>query len=120
MSSGAGSARVLLTWFLAFLVAFLVACFHVGCLLEMKNHMGCLLRWEEKSRLADFWRKRNVCGATSAVQVPTRGFLTKREVVWRYLSAIFHHSAKKEGGWRELSSKGADSRIFGEKGSRVA
>ena len=105
VSSGAGNARVLLTWFLAFLLAFLLACFHVGCLLETKNHMGCLLRWEEKSRLADFWRKRNVCGATSAVQVPTRGFLAKREVVWRYLSAIFHHSAKKEGGWRNLSKE---------------
>ena len=103
MSSGAGSAHVLLTWFLTFLLVFLLACFHVGCLLEMKNHMGCLLRWEEKSRLADFWRKRYVFGATSAVQVPTRGFL-----------------AKKAGVWRDLSKKGADSRIFGEKGSRVA
>ena len=36
-------------------------------------------------------------------KVPTRGFL-----------------AKKAGVWRDLSTKGADSRIFGEKGSRVA
>ena len=43
-------------------------------------------------------RKRKSCGATSDTKVPTRGF-----------------SAKKEGVWRELSSKGADSRIFGEK-----
>ena len=36
-------------------------------------------------------------------KVPTRGF-----------------SAKKEGVWRELSSTGADSRIFGKKGNCVA
>ena len=36
-------------------------------------------------------------------KVPTRGF-----------------PAKKEGVWRELSRTGADSRIFGEKGSCVA
>ena len=102
VSSGGGSARVLLTWFLAFLVAFLLACFHVGCLLETKNHMGCLLRQRQKCRLADFWRKRQVCGATSARKVPTRGFSAKKETVWRDLPAIFH------------------SRIFGEKGNGVA
>ena len=36
-------------------------------------------------------------------KVPTRGFL-----------------AKKAGVWRDLSTKGADSRIFGEKGNGVA
>ena len=29
-------------------------------------------------------------------------------------------SAKKEGVWHELSKKGANSQIFGEKGNRVA
>ena len=48
-------------------------------------------------------RKRKSCGVTSEEKVPNRGF-----------------SAKKVGVWRDVSSKGADSRIFGEKGSRVA
>ena len=47
-------------------------------------------------------RKRKSCGATSEEKVPTRGFLAKKEGGWRDLPAIFH------------------SRIFGEKGSRVA
>ena len=76
---------------------------------------------EKRCRLADFQRKRQVCGATSERKVPTRGFSAKKETVWRDLSAIFHNSAKKEGGWRNLSAgKSADSRIFGEKGNHVA
>ena len=67
-------------------------------------------QWE-RCRLADFWQKRKVCGVTSTIQVPTRGFLVKKEMVWRDLPAIFHNSAKKEGGWL---------RIFGRKGNHVA
>ena len=48
-------------------------------------------------------RKGKSCGAISEEKVPTRGF-----------------SAKKEGVWRDLRTKGADSRIFGEKENRVA
>ena len=76
----------------------------VSCLLRTKMHMGFLLREyrcplatrgvsEKGSRVAQPQRKK----------VPTRGF-----------------SAKKEGVWRELRTKGADSRIFGEKGNGVA
>ena len=118
MQSGGGALACSLTCFS-----------RCACVLD---HMECLLRqdrcplatWvvsekgsrvvrpqEKKCRLADFRRKRKVCGATSAAQVPTRGFSAKKEVVWRDLSAIFHHSAKKEGGW---------PRIFGRKGNRVA
>ena len=103
MSSGAGSARVLLTWFLAFLVAFLVACFHVGCLLETKNHMGCLLR-QYRCPLATrvVSEKGSRVARPQGEKVPTHGFSAKKETVWRDLPAIFH------------------SRNFAEKGSRVA
>ena len=52
--------------------------------------MGCLLgcgNLAKKCQLMDFWRKRQVCGATSARKVPTRGFSAKKEVVWHDLSA---------------------------------
>ena len=92
-----------------------------------KKHMGFLLRqypWplatrlrakkeimcNQKCRLMDFRRKRKSCGATS-LPFFTRGFSAKKEMVWRDLPAIFHHSAKKEAGW---------PRIFGRKGNRVA
>ena len=65
-------------------------------------------------------RKRKSCGVTSERKVPTRGFSAKKETMWRDLPAIFHNLAKKEGGWRNLSKESADSRIFGEKGNRVA
>ena len=91
MQSGAGAARVFARMFLALCSRF-----------EGKKHMGFLLWWGQKCRLTDFWRKRQVCGATSARKVPTRGFSAKKETVWRDLPAIFH------------------SRNFGEKGSRVA
>ena len=103
VQSGVGATCVFARMFLALCSRF-----------EGKKHMGFLLRWGQKCRLVDFWRKRQVCGATSARKVPTRGFSAKKEVVWRNLSAIFHHSAKKEGGWRDLS------RIFGRKGNGVA
>ena len=48
-------------------------------------------------------RKRKSCGTTSGEKVPTHRFL-----------------AKKEGVWHKLSRTGANSRIFGEKGSHVA
>ena len=104
MSSGARSARILLTWFLVFLLVFLLVCFHVGCLLETKNHMGCLLRQYRcplAMRLAS--EKGSRVARPHREKVPTRGF-----------------SAKKEGVWHDLRTKGANSRIFSEKGNCVA
>ena len=80
-----------------------------------KKHMGFFLRqypWplamqlrakreivcNQTCQLTDFWRKGKQCGATLAGKVPTHGFSEKKEVVWCDLPAIFHHSAKKEGG----------------------
>ena len=69
--------------------------------------MGCLLRPPSK-------QKRKSCG----------GFLAKKEGVWCDLGEkkvpTCGFSAKKEGVWHDLSEKGADSWIFGKKGSRVA
>ena len=69
-----------------------------------EKHMGFLLGGEQKCRLADFGRKRKVCGATSERKVPTRGFSAKKETVWCDLSAIFTRgfSAKRETMWRDL------------------
>ena len=121
MSSGAGSAHVLLTWFLVFLVAFLVTCFHVGCLLETKMHMGFLLRqYHCPLATRGVSEKGSHVARPQSTKVPTRGFSAKKETVWRDLPAIFHNSAKKEGGWRNLSKESADLWIFGKKGSRVA
>ena len=58
---------------------------------------------EKRCRLVDFQRKRKVCGAISERKVPTRRFSAKKETVWRDLPAICHNSAKKEGGWHNLS-----------------
>ena len=68
--------------------------------LRVKKEIVC----NQKCRLADFWRKRKWCGTTSLPFSTTRGFSAKKEVVWRDLPAIFHHSAKKEGGWRNLKN----------------
>ena len=99
-------------------------------------------------------RKRKLCGTTSerksadswifgekgrcvARPQSTHGILAKKEVVWCDLSAIFHHSVKKEGGWCNLSvekcrlvdfrrkrkvcgATSVNSWIFSEKGSHVA
>ena len=75
-----------------------------GCLVGTKMHMGFLLR-EYRCPLATrgVSEKGSHVAQPQRKKVPTRGF-----------------SAKKEGVWRELSTKGADLRIFGEKGSRVA
>ena len=98
--------------------------------------MGCLLReycwplamqfrakrevvWRDlrgkRCQLVDFRWKRKVCGASSAEQVPTHGFSAKKEVVWRDLPAIFHNSAKKEGGWHNLSKEKCQLADFQQK-----
>ena len=104
VSSEGGSARILLTWFLTFLLTFLLACFHVGCLLETKNHMGCLLRQHPWPLATRFVSEKGSCVVQpQREKVLTRGFL-----------------AKKEGVWCDLREKGADSWIFSEKGNGVA
>ena len=77
---------------------------HIGCLLRTKMHMGFLLR-EYRCPLAMWGVSKKGSGVAwpQSKKVPTRRFSAKKEVVWRDLSAIFHHSAKKEGGWRNLS-----------------
>ena len=134
VSSGGGSARVLLTWFLAFLVAFLLACFHVGCLLETKNHMGCLLR-QYRCPLATrvVSEKGSRVARPQGEKVPTRGFSAKKEGVWRDLSRLADFRRKRKScGATSLpffttrrkrkvgGTTSVDSRIFGEKGSCVA
>ena len=75
-----------------------------GSLLETKNHMGCLLRQHPWPLATRFGSEKGSCVAQpQREKVLTRGF-----------------SAKREGVWRDLSTKGADSRIFGEKGNGVA
>ena len=67
-------------------------------------HMGFLLRqyrWPLATRVVS--EKGSRVARPQREKVPTRGF-----------------SAKKEGVWRDLGTKGADSRIFGEKGNGVA
>ena len=113
VSLGAGSARVLLTWFLVFLLAFLLACFHVGCLLRQYCcPLATRLASEKGSRVARPQREK----------VPTRGFSAKKEGVWRDLStkglADFRRKRKRCGA--TSARKSADSRIFGKKGNRVA
>ena len=66
----------------------------------------------QKCRLMDFRQKRKVCGATSESKVPTRGFLVKKETMWRNLFL-----AKIEMVWHDLCH--FDLRIFGEKGNNV-
>ena len=83
------------------MVARVCAC--VGTLLWAKTHMGCLLR-QHRWPLA-MWlvsKKGSRVARPQREKVPTHGF-----------------SAKKEGVWHDLSTKGADSRIFGEKGNGV-
>ena len=77
---------------------------HVGCLVGMKMHMGFLLR-QYRCPLATCMvsKKGSRVARPQSKKVLTHGF-----------------SAKKEGVWCELSTKGADLRIFGEKGSHVA
>ena len=79
---------------------------HVGCLLRMKTHLGFLLRHNQKCQLMEFWQKRKQCGTTSEQKVLTCGFLAKKEMVWRDLSAILTcgFSAKKETVWCNLSA----------------
>ena len=100
MSSGAGSARVLLV----FLLACFSCCACVVTLLWAKMHMGFLLRQYRcplATRLAS--EKGSRVARPHREKVPTRVF-----------------SAKKEGVWRDRRTKGADSWIFGEKGNGVA
>ena len=76
----------------------------MGCLLEMKNHMGCLLRQHPWPLAMRFVSEQGSCVVQpQREKVPTHGFL-----------------AKREGVWCDLSTKGADLRIFGEKGNGVA
>ena len=100
VSSGAGSACILL----AFMLTCFSCCACVRCLLRTKMHMGFLLR-EYCCPLATWVvsKKGSHVARPQGEKVPTRGFL-----------------AKKEGVWRELSRTGADLWIFGEKGSCVA
>ena len=63
---------------------------HVSCLLKCKNVHGIHFAAGEKVPL---------CG-----KVLTCGILAKKEVVWHDLPAIFHHLAKKEGGWCDLEN----------------
>ena len=117
VSSGAGSAHVLLV----FMLACFSHCARMATLLWVKTHMGFLLRQyrcplatrvvsekgsrvarpqSQKCRLADFRWKRKWCGATS---LP---FFTTRR--------------KRKVGGATSAAKSADSRIFGEKGICVA
>ena len=77
---------------------------HVGCRLRTKMHMGFLLR-EYRCPLATWGvsKKGSHVARPQREKVLTHGF-----------------SAKKEGVWCDLSTKGADSRIFSEKGNGVA
>ena len=71
VSSGAGSACVLL--------AFMLACFsRCARVLEGKSTWDAFWGME-------IWHKRKVCGVTSVRKVPTCRFLVKKEVVWRDL-----------------------------------
>ena len=80
----------------------LFAC--VGCLVGTNMHMGFLLRqYHCPLAMQVVSKKGSHVVQPQSEKVPTRGF-----------------SVKKEGVWHELSSTGADSWIFGEKGSHVA
>ena len=101
----------------------LVFCLHV-C-----SHVSCivLMFWRKKAHGMPFEgillspshvggeQKRKSCGTTSEEKVPTCGFSAKQAVVWRNLSAIFHHLAKKEGGWCNLSSEKCQLADFQQK-----
>ena len=100
VSSGGGSAHVLLM----FMLACFSRCACVRCLLRMKMHMGFLLRqYHCPLAMQVVSKKGSHVVQPQSEKVPTRGF-----------------SVKKEGVWHDLSSTGADSWIFGEKGSHVA
>ena len=89
---------------------------HVGCLVGTKMHMGFLLR-EYRCPLATCGvsEKGSHVARPQSTKVPTCGFSTKKETVWRDLPAIYHNLAKKEGGWHNLSKEKCQLADFWQK-----